>query len=169
MLDPEGHVATWNAGAERIKGYTRRRDHRPALPRLLPAGGRRGRGTPSTSSDGRCSDGRFEEEGWRVRKDGSRFWANVVITAVHDPAGEHVGFAKVTRDISERRRLEDEREDALDALAAANTELAVVNRKLQQAAEDQSQFLAVTAHELRTPVGLIKGSAHMLVGVLPTG
>ena len=97
-------------------------------------------------------DGHYEEEGWRIRKDGSRFWANVVITAVHDPAGAHVGFAKVTRDTTERRRLEHEREAPLDALRAANAELAVLNARLQQAADDQAQFLAVTAHELRTPV-----------------
>ena len=77
-------------------------------------------------------------------------------------AGEHVGFAKVTRDTSERRRLEQDRETAVRALAAANEELEMLNRRLQEAADDQSQFLAVTAHELRTPIGVLGGSAEML-------
>jgi signal transduction histidine kinase len=107
-------------------------------------------------------EGHYEEEGWRVRKDGSRFWANVLITAVFNESGEHVGFAKVTRDTSERRRLEQEREHAVAALAAANEKLEALNSRLQQAADDQAQFLAVTAHELRTPIGVLGGSADTL-------
>ncbi len=94
-------------------------------------------------------DGRYEEEGWRVRKDGSRYWANVVITAVYNDVGEHIGFAKVTRDRTEQRRAEEEREQTTIALAA-------LNERLQQAATDQSQFLAVTAHELRTPAAVLR-------------
>ena len=120
------------------------------------------RGHPEHELAVALRDGHYEEEGWRLRKDGTRFWANVVITAVHDPAGRHVGFAKVTRDTSERRRLELEREAALEALREANAELAVLNERLQQAADDQAQFLAVTAHELRTPVALLSGSAELL-------
>ena len=84
MLDPSGRVATWNAGAQRIKGYEARRDHRPALLALLPAGGRRAPASASGSWRARPREGRFEDEGWRVRKDGTRFWANVVITALRD-------------------------------------------------------------------------------------
>src|SRR4051794_37851321 len=86
----------------------------------------------------------------------------VVITTVFDSHGSHVGFAKVTRDITERRRMAEERELAAEALAAANDELEAVNDRLRQVADDQSQFLAVTAHELRTPVGVLGGSAEML-------
>ncbi len=93
-------------------------------------------------------EGRYEEEGWRIRKDGSRFWANVVITTVRDSTGRLVGFAKVTRDTSERRRLLEQREEA--------------TAQLQQAADDQAHFLAVTAHELRTPVGVLGGTADTL-------
>ena len=119
-------------------------------------------GTPSTSSRLALRDGHYEEEGWRLRKDGSRFWANVLITAVYDAGGRHIGFAKVTRDTTERRRLEQERERAVEALGAANTELESLNTRLQQAAEDQSQFLAVTAHELRPRSACSAGSADML-------
>jgi signal transduction histidine kinase len=107
-------------------------------------------------------DGSYEEEGWRVRKDGSRFWANVVITAIRNEQGEHIGFAKVTRDTTERRRMLEEREQAAAALALVNAELERLNLELQQAADDQAQFLAVTAHELRTPIGVVSGSAQTL-------
>ena len=107
-------------------------------------------------------DGRYEEEGWRLRKDGTRFWANVVITAVFDASGTHVGFAKVTRDVTDRRKMLDEQLATAHALASANNELAVANDRLARAADDQAQFLAVTAHELRSPVGVLGGSAELL-------
>jgi signal transduction histidine kinase len=81
---------------------------------------------------------------------------------LYNPAGEHIGFAKVTRDTTDRRRLEEEREHAVEALAEANAELESLNQLLRQAAEDQSEFLAVTAHELRTPIGVLGGSAETL-------
>jgi PAS domain S-box-containing protein len=103
MLDPEGRVATWNAGAERVKGYKAAeiigRHFSSFYPdedvRLLK---------PQTELRIATEKGRVEDEGWRVRKDGSRFWANVVITAVRDASGKLVGFGKVTRDVTERMR-----------------------------------------------------------------
>ena len=92
MLDPTGVVTTWNAGAERIKGYTRRRDHRPALLALLSARGRPPPASASASWRSPTREGRYEDEGWRVRKDGSRFWANVVITADARRAGQLIGL-----------------------------------------------------------------------------
>ncbi len=106
MLDRDGHVATWSAGGERIKGYTAdeilgkhfsrffvqedvERNHPAELLRLAAA------------------RGRFEEEGWRVRKDGSRFWADTILTAIRDSAGEITGYAKVTRDFTDRKRAEE--------------------------------------------------------------
>ena len=161
MLDPTGHIVSWNSGAQRSKLYTAEeiigQHFRVFYPPEVAASRH-----PEHELEVALREGHYEEEGWRVRKDGSRFWANVLITAVFNKAGEHVGFAKVTRDNSERRRLEQEREAALGALAAANEELEQLNRRLQQAADDQSQFLAVTAHELRTPIGVLGGSAEML-------
>ena len=161
MLDPTGHIVSWNSGAQRSKLYTAEeiigQHFRVFYPPEVAA-----RGHPEYELEVALREGHYEEEGWRVRKDGSRFWANVLITAVFNEAGEHVGFAKVTRDTSERRRLEQERETAVRALAAANEELELLNRRLQEAADDQSQFLAVTAHELRTPIGVLGGSAEML-------
>jgi PAS domain S-box-containing protein len=106
MLDPDGYVANWNLGAERIKGYTRdeivgqhfsrfytQEDQLAGLPQQVLATARR--------------DSRFEQESWRVRKDGSRFWANVVIDAMYDEQNELIGFAKITRDLTERRLVEE--------------------------------------------------------------
>ena len=89
------------------QGLPRRRDHRPALLRFYPAARPWPAAGPSTSWRWRGAVGRFEDEGWRVRKDGTRFWANVVITALRDAPGELIGFSKITRDLTERRRQEE--------------------------------------------------------------
>ena len=161
MLDPGGHIVSWNAGAQRSKLYKAEeiigQHFRVFYPRALQESKH-----PEYELQAALRDGHYEEEGWRIRKDGSRFWANVLITAVFNADGEHVGFAKVTRNTTERRQLEQEREAAVKALAEANSELESLNQRLRQAADDQSQFLAVTAHELRTPIGLLAGSAEML-------
>ncbi|WP_395692928.1 PAS domain S-box protein [Nocardioides sp.] len=154
MVSPEGLVETWNTGAERIQGWTAEeivgQHFRVFYPPDVQAAGH-----PEHELEVALREGHYEEEGWRVRKDGSRIWASVLISAVHDEKGRHVGFAKITRDNTERQALHEERERAAAALAEANA-------RLQIAAEDQAHFLAVTAHELRTPVGVLAGSAEML-------
>jgi len=129
MLTPEGRIATWNAGAQAIKGY--RADEiigahfsRFYEPELIA------RGWPEHELALAKAHGRFEDEGWRLRKDGSRFWASVVITALRDAKGRLRGFAKVTRDLTTRRRLED----------------------LQKTERRMNEFLAMLAHELRNPL-----------------
>jgi len=104
MLDPEGRVLTWNAGAERIKGYSASEIIGQHFSRFYPpeAGD-----FPAHELRVAAAEGRFEDEGWRVKKDGSRFWANVVITALYGRDKKLVGFAKVTRDLTERREHED--------------------------------------------------------------
>jgi PAS domain S-box-containing protein len=106
MLDPDGRVTTWNAGAERIKGYTAEQIIGEHFSRFYPADAQQS-GWPQRELDIAKREGRFEDEGWRVRRDGSRFWANVVITALRDPEGRLVGFAKVTRELTERRQREE--------------------------------------------------------------
>ncbi|VXB39496.1 PAS domain S-box protein [Aeromicrobium sp. 9AM] len=154
MLDPDGRVASWNTGAQRSTGYSSREIIGQHF-RIFYSVESQTERHPEKELEIAVREGRYEEEGWRYRKDGSRYWANVVITAVHNDVGEHVGFAKVTRDRTEKRRAEDEREQTTLALAA-------LNERLQQAAADQSQFLAVTAHELRTPTAVLGGSAGTL-------
>jgi PAS domain S-box-containing protein len=106
LLDPDGRVRSWNEGAERIKGYSSAEILGQHFSIFYPPAEIR-RGRPDYELRVALEEGRYEEDGWRIRKDGNRFWANVVITALFD-GGELVGFAKVTRDLTERRRGEDE-------------------------------------------------------------
>ena len=132
-LDPQGIIISWNEGAERIKGYRADEIIGHHFSRFYPEEANR-TGWPMTELRLAAAEGRFEDEGWRVRKDGSRFWANVVITALHDEkSGELRGFAKITRDMTERRRLETLESD---------------NRQM-------TQFVAMLAHELRNPLAPI--------------
>jgi PAS domain S-box-containing protein len=140
MLDTSGHVATWNRGAERMKGY-----------RAEEIVGRHfgvfftpeavADDHPAYELETALKEGRFEEEGWRVRKDGSRFWANVVITAVHDHEGRHVGFGKVTRDLTERQALQED-------LLRSNADL--------------QRFASLAAHDLSEPLRTIGGFADLI-------
>src|SRR5471030_1372986 len=108
MLDPRGIIMSWNVGAERIKGYA----PHEIIGRhfsLFYASDAIARGWPGQELETAVRTGRIEDEGWRVRKDGTRFWANVVITALRDPkTGELVGFGKVTRDLTERKAAEEQ-------------------------------------------------------------
>ncbi|HYE39239.1 MAG TPA: PAS domain S-box protein, partial [Ramlibacter sp.] len=139
MLDPQGVVQSWNTGAQAIKGY------QPAeiigrhfstfyTPEDAAAG------KPAAELAAARAHGRVEDEGWRVRKDGSMFWANVVVTAVYGPAGDLRGFAKVTRDTSDRRRLEE----------------------LEQSSQRMNEFLAMLAHELRNPLAPIRNAVTIM-------
>jgi PAS domain S-box-containing protein len=161
MLEPAGHVMSWNAGAERINGY--RADEITGQHfRVFYPPDKQASGHPEHELELAVRDGRYEEDGWRVRKDGSRFWANVLITALYDEQGRHVGFAKVTRDVDEHNQMRTNIEDAAAALASANDELEQANERLTRDAADQAQFLAVTAHELRSPISVLTGSAKLL-------
>jgi two-component system sensor kinase len=106
LLDKEGKVRTWNLGAERIKGYKSHEIIGQHLSSFYPQEARDS-GWPSRELELAASQGRFSDEGWRVRKDGSLFWANIVITAIKSPSGELLGFSKITRDLTERRQLEE--------------------------------------------------------------
>src|SRR6266436_989185 len=101
MLDPTGHIMSWNAGAQRIKGYHSAEIISRHFSCFYPNEDLQN-GKPEMELRVAAKDGRFEDEGWRIRKDGSPFWANVVITAVRDDAGKLIGFGKVTRDATER-------------------------------------------------------------------
>ena len=102
MLDVDGRIVSWNSGAQRLKGYTPAEIVGQHFDRFYTPEDRAA-GVPKTALQTARDTGRFHAEGWRVRKDGSRFWASVVIDAIRDPAGELVGFAKVTRDVTERQ------------------------------------------------------------------
>ena len=140
MLDPSGRVVTWNAGAARIKGYDAREIIGHHFSEFYPTEDVRA-GKCERELEGAARDGRFEDEGWRIRKDGTRFWANVVLTALRAENGELVGFAKVTRDLTERRRLE------LEQLRLGKAEEAIRLR---------DEFLSLAAHELKTPLTVLQ-------------
>src|SRR6266566_5662976 len=150
MLDPNGHVASWNRGAQRIKGYTANEiigQHFSVFyPHADVVAQKPQRELALATAEGRC-----EEEAIRIRKDGSAFWANVAISAVRDDDGTLVGFAKVTRDLSERRTAQ-ERELA-DARRLAESEAAN---------SAKSEFLTTMSHELRTPLNAIGGYTDLL-------
>ena len=150
MLDPDGRVASWNEGARRIKGYEAEEIVGRHFSVFYPEPARSA-GFPDYELEVARAEGRFEDEGWRLRKDGSRFWANVVITALHGDDGSLMGFAKVTRDLTERR-LAQQRE-LEDARRLAESEAA--NRA-------KTGFLAAMSHELRTPLNAISGYAQLI-------
>ncbi len=135
MLDPEGRIVTWNAGAERIKGYTAEEvvgEHfsRFYLPEAVE------QGWPAEELRRAATEGRIEDEGWRVRKDGSKFWANIVITALRDEVGSLRGFAKVTRDLTERRLAEENARRLLQEEAARQA-AETSAREAQRAKEEE--------------------------------
>lgn len=146
VLEPTGHVATWNKGAQRIKQYESGEIIGKHFSIFY---------SPEEASSGKCDDelataikdGRFEEEGWRYRKDGTRFWASVLITALRDETGELVGFAKVTRDLSDRLSSEQER-------------LALVRSETADRSKDE--FLSIIGHELRNPLAPMTSAIHLL-------
>jgi PAS domain S-box-containing protein len=105
-LDVDGNVTTWNKGAARIKGYTPEEIIGRHFSCFYPQEKIRAR-LPERELRAAATEGRFEDEGWRVRKDGSQFWANVIITALRDQAGNLVGFGKVTRDLTEQKQAEE--------------------------------------------------------------
>jgi PAS domain S-box-containing protein len=119
MLDPEGHVATWNPGAQRLKGYSAAEIVGKSFTTFFPPEDA-AEGKPERELAEARRHGRFEDEGWRVRKDGTRFWANAILTAVHDDQGTLIGFAKVTRDLTARREAEENERRLIRERAARN-------------------------------------------------
>jgi PAS domain S-box-containing protein len=148
-LDREGRVTSWNRGAEAIKGWRADEIIGQYFARFYPE---------EVARSGKCEreletvarEGRFEEEGWRVRKDGSRFWANVVINAVKDERGKLIGFTKVTRDLTERKK-------AAEALAEEFQRRTDAERETRFA----QMFIGILGHDLRNPLNAISMAARL--------
>jgi PAS domain S-box-containing protein len=139
MLDADGIVRSWNPGAQSLKGYSGPDIIGRHFSTFYTPQDQRD-GKPAAELRAARANGRVEDEGWRVRKDGTVFWANVVITAIHGRGGELIGFAKVTRDMTERRQLE----------------------KLEHSSRMMSQFLAMLAHELRNPLAPMRNAVTVM-------
>jgi PAS domain S-box-containing protein len=150
MLDPDGRVASWNEGARRIKGYEADEIVGRHFSVFYPEAARAS-GFPDYELEVARAVGRFEDEGWRVRKDGTQFWANVVITALFRDDGSLLGFAKVTRDLTERRAAQQREVEDARRLADA-----------EASSRAKSGFLAAMSHELRTPLNAISGYAQLM-------
>jgi PAS domain S-box-containing protein len=147
MLDPAGFVTSWNSGAERIKGYGGQEIIGEHFSCFYSDEDLR-RGTPAMALRKAAAEGRFADEGWRVRKDGSQFRANAILTSLHDQQGELMGFAIVTRDLTESRKAEE-------AVQAAQAELARVVR-----ATTLGELTASIAHEVNQPLAAIVNNAN---------
>ncbi|HZY16620.1 MAG TPA: PAS domain S-box protein [Ramlibacter sp.] len=139
MLGPDGLVQSWSAGAQAIEGYEAGEIIGRHF-RVFYTPDDQAAGAPERELEAARAEGRVEAEGWRVRKNGSLFWANAVLAAIHGPAGDLRGFAKVTRDMSERRRLED----------------------LEESSRRMNEFLAMLAHELRNPLAPIRNAVTIM-------
>ena len=154
MLDAEGHVSSWNAGAQRIKGYAPAEIIGAHFSRFYTEGDR-AKGEPARALEIAGREGRFEKEGWRIRKDGTRFWASVVIDAIRDDSGKPIGFAKITRDITERKQAEQKLEETRDVLFQA------------QKLEAIGQLTGGIAHDFNNLLMVILSSMELLRRRLP--
>jgi PAS domain S-box-containing protein len=147
LLDPGGYITTWNPGAQHAKGYS----GEEIIGRhfsVFYTEADRARDHPAEELRIAAEVGRYEEEGWRVRKDGTQFWANVVLTSVRDEAGTLIGYTKVTRDLTERR--------------AAEQALRRANERLERTNQELDRFAAVAAHDLQEPLRTIAGFSGLL-------
>ena len=154
MLSPEGIITNWNAGAQRIKGYTPQEIIGQHFSKFYSPEDAAA-GVPQIGLDTALREGRFEKEGWRYRKDGSKFWANVVIDAVRKPSGELIGYAKITRDMTERREAQEQLERAREVMAQSQKMDAI------------GQLTGGVAHDFNNLLMAVLGSLELIRKRLP--
>lgn len=141
MLDPQGYIATWNAGAEKLKGYSKEEVIHQHFSIFYPAEAVAAH-YPDFELAKALENGKFEDEGWRIKKDGSQFWANVTIAPIYNHKNQHIGFTKITRDLSERIK---------------NETLMKKNKELHQVNTDLDNFIYTASHDLKAPITNLEG------------
>ncbi|QKC98276.1 hybrid sensor histidine kinase/response regulator [Mesorhizobium sp. NZP2298] len=156
MLDPEGKITNWNTGAERIKGYSAAEILGQHFSTFYTIEDREA-GLPQRVLEAAAREGRYEAEGWRVRKNGTQFWANVIVDAIRDDSGQLVGFAKVTRDLTERMEIQRQLEQSREQLFQA------------QKMEAIGQLTGGLAHDFNNLLTGISGSLDLLKTRLAQG
>ena len=160
-LDAKGCITSWNSGAERIKGYRPEEIIGQHFSCFYPEEDRQ-EGRPERELGIAETTGRFEEEAWRVRQDGSRFWASVVVSAMRDQSGKLRGFSKITRDISERKAAMDQIQRLNLDLKRRVAQQATANRELEQKNRENEMFVYSVSHDLRSPLVNLQGFSKEL-------
>ncbi|GAB2777648.1 PAS domain-containing sensor histidine kinase [Rhabdobacter roseus] len=155
MLDEKGKIISWNEGARRIKGYSAEEIIGKYFSIFYPEEDIQA-GKPPTELRIASTEGKYEEEGWRIRRDGSRFWATVVITAVYNTQQVLIGFSKVTRDLTERKAGEKALRDSHDRYRRLTRELEGITTELSFKNQELEQFTSIVSHDLQEPVRTIK-------------
>eukprot|EP01102_Stenamoeba_stenopodia_P022775 TRINITY_DN961_c0_g4_i1.p1 TRINITY_DN961_c0_g4~~TRINITY_DN961_c0_g4_i1.p1 ORF type:complete len:666 (+),score=158.48 TRINITY_DN961_c0_g4_i1:338-2335(+) len=157
VLNPDGTVASWNKGAENIKGFTSEEIIGKHFSAFYDQEAK-DKGQPQYELNAALEFGRFEDEGWRLRKDGTQFWASVIITPIYDETGTLIGYAKVTRNLTERKKLEEERLLAVEQ-AKSEQRLRSESARIQ---ERQREFTDRICHEIRNPLNGIYGNLELM-------
>jgi PAS domain S-box-containing protein len=160
MIDPQGRITTWNSGAERIKGYHAEEIIGENFSRFYTEEDQR-EGVPMRTLLRAMMEGRYEADGWRVRKDGSRFRASVVIDPIHDDAGKLIGFAKVTRDVTERHQAQEMLDQARERLLQWQ-KMEAIGQLTGGVAHDFNNLLTIVIGNLETAqrqLGALSGGA----------
>lgn len=161
MLDEKGRVISWNEGARRMKGYEPSEIIGKYFSIFYPEEDLIN-GKPGYELSVARKEGKYEEEGWRIRKDGTRFWSSVVITAVYNTNGHLIGFSKVTRDLSERKESERALRDSYNNYRRLADELKITNTELSYANEELEQFTSIVSHDLQEPIRTIKSFLQLI-------
>jgi PAS domain S-box-containing protein len=150
MLDPQGYISTWNAGAEKLKGYSKEEIIHQHFSIFYPTAAAAAH-YPDFELAKALENGKFEDEGWRIRKDGSQFWANVTIAPIYNHKNQHIGFTKITRDLSERIK---------------NETLMRKNKELHQVNTDLDNFIYTASHDLKAPITNLEGLLSLVERII---